>query len=858
MTKRRMRNRAAETPADSSRNVNHPVAPSPNVDSLDRYGFTQLTLAAISGNLQKLTDHIALGADPNLRGRDYKNAMCYSIEKGHLPCVEALIAAGANVNGMTGFGGETALALALKLRNVEILKVLIAAGADVNAKAGYGPQTLLELALENRDVQCAEALIAAGADVNARAAYRGKSMLFLALENRLVQCVRALIAAGAGMDERDHRSQTALMNSAEAGHADCVKALIEGGADLDAQRSEYLRLSALMMASAEGHVDCVKALVTAGADLNLEDQYGNTALLSAVKKRHWHCAIALIVAGARDDKDSQAFMEAARYPNRDCVGAFIAAGADVNATDAKGNSVLMNADPSVRRLLRDAGGKITFRHFLRGASKAGIVAGVALAWALVAFGIGALVHWLSPVLPIWGAGILGLLSTPSIVFFAAVSAGQTDYSAYRRIMLMGWASLSIITAALLHWLSPWFSTWAAASVFGLLAAPIACPLALLLPEPSPPSPREHAATADITGKLPAKGSAEVWKRQHARDLAWKWKSCIEVVAIVSLISGSTLGISWVFPNSEVGRSATYALRQMHITTHTLGTILAGLLGLVFGSLLNHCVSRWFWRESIFGPRRYCRSCRHALAWWENIPLLSWNLLQPRCRYCNLWIGRRNPMVELALALLWAVTAWGYLGRVLDPSGSTVGVHLAVWAMAGKMAFYWLALALLVLDAEHFFTPDWLIWPAIFIGAAFSTLPYYIVERMPLLGIRQNSVTGLVLQFVAGMVAAAVLTLATSRLHKVILHAIGGPSDAKLMVLLVAWLGLPAALLAFAIEIVLGTLATVYYRVDPSAREDQEMWALATLNSGTFLCFSGIVSSVWGQPILAAFYRLCGF
>jgi len=463
-----MRNRAAETRADSSGKVNHPVASSPDVDAYDGYGETKLIWAARLGELQRLGDLIALGANPNLTGSDCKNAMSRAIEAGHLACVEALIAA----------------------------------GADVNAKAGYTPATLLEFTLEKRQVQCAKALIAAGADVNAKAAYSGTTMLVLALEKGLLQCVEALIATGANLDERDHLSGTALMRAAEKGDADCVKALIEGGADLDLQTSRYRRLSAIMMASEEGHVDCVKALIDAGADLNLEDEYGNTALLYAAQKHRWDCAGALITAGARDDTDSQAFMKAARSGDLDCVRAFIAAGADVNAKDNKGNSVLMNAHASVRRLLRNAGGKITSRHFLREAGKAGIVAGVALAWAAVALGIGALVHWLSPLLTIWGAGILGALSTPFIVFFAGVLAGQTDYSAYRRIMLLGWATLSLVMAILLHWLCPWFPTWAAAGLVGVLAAPIACPLALLLPEPAPSSSRGQAKTKDVAGKLP--------------------------------------------------------------------------------------------------------------------------------------------------------------------------------------------------------------------------------------------------------------------------------------------------------------------------------------------------------------------
>ena len=108
----------------------------------------------------------------------------------------------------------------------------------------------------------------------------------------------------------------------------------------------------------------------------------------------------------------------------------------------------------------------------------------------------------------------------------------------------------------------------------------------------------------------------------------------------------------------------------------LGTIFAGLLGLAFGSFLNVCLSRWPEGESIVQPRSHCRSCGRTLAWWENVPLLSWIALRGRCRSCGAWIGWRYPLVELAVGALWAVAAW----RVLANTASPVPFDLR-WAVA---------------------------------------------------------------------------------------------------------------------------------------------------------------------------------
>ena len=89
----------------------------------------------------------------------------------------------------------------------------------------------------------------------------------------------------------------------------------------------------------------------------------------------------------------------------------------------------------------------------------------------------------------------------------------------------------------------------------------------------------------------------------------------------------------------------------------LATVFAGLFGLAFGSFLNVCLSRWPHEESIVHPGSHCRQCQRTLAWWENIPVISWIALGGRCRTCRAWIGLRYPLVEISVAVLWATRNW---------------------------------------------------------------------------------------------------------------------------------------------------------------------------------------------------------
>ena len=62
----------------------------------------------------------------------------------------------------------------------------------------------------------------------------------------------------------------------------------------------------------------------------------------------------------------------------------------------------------------------------------------------------------------------------------------------------------------------------------------------------------------------------------------------------------------------------------------------------------------------------------------------------------------------------------------------------------------------------------------------------------------------------------------------------------------------------AVSTFLGAVASLILLAVPSARADDESWATSKLPFGTFLCIGGIISSLWGQPIVDAYLRSFGF
>jgi len=90
---------------------------------------------------------------------------------------------------------------------------------------------------------------------------------------------------------------------------------------------------------------------------------------------------------------------------------------------------------------------------------------------------------------------------------------------------------------------------------------------------------------------------------------------------------------------------------------------AAVVGLFVGSFLNVVVYRTPLGLSVSTPRSFCPTCDRQLAWWENVPLLSWLLLRGRCHTCHEPISVRYPLVEATTALAFALVAWAWHGTL---------------------------------------------------------------------------------------------------------------------------------------------------------------------------------------------------
>lgn len=146
-------------------------------------------------------------------------------------------------------------------------------------------------------------------------------------------------------------------------------------------------------------------------------------------------------------------------------------------------------------------------------------------------------------------------------------------------------------------------------------------------------------------------------------------------------------------------------------TLTLATfplaVLAFAMGASVGSFLNVCIHRIPDDLSVVSPGSRCPRCRTPIAWYDNVPIVSWLWLRGRCRHCAAPIAARYPVVELLGGLL-AVAALLRLGPT----------PMALVAFAFTAAL----LLITFIDFDHFFIPDEVSLPGILVGLAVSLLP----------------------------------------------------------------------------------------------------------------------------------------
>jgi leader peptidase (prepilin peptidase) / N-methyltransferase len=237
-----------------------------------------------------------------------------------------------------------------------------------------------------------------------------------------------------------------------------------------------------------------------------------------------------------------------------------------------------------------------------------------------------------------------------------------------------------------------------------------------------------------------------------------------------------------------------------------------VLGLTVGSFLNVCIHRIPREQSLMFPPSRCPGCEHRLAWFENIPVLSYAVLGGRCRKCRTRISIRYPLVELATMALFIVH-----GEVFGWSALLVPRLLFACAMV----------VLFAIDLEHHLLPNVITLPGIAIGLISSAV-------LP---------PGLVDALIGAAIGGGVLWLIGEAYYRYSGHEGMGGGDVKMLAMIGAFLGWKLVLVTLVLSSFAGSLIGV--AVIALKRGGMKY----ALPYGTFLALGALVASLAGDAIV---------
>jgi len=230
------------------------------------------------------------------------------------------------------------------------------------------------------------------------------------------------------------------------------------------------------------------------------------------------------------------------------------------------------------------------------------------------------------------------------------------------------------------------------------------------------------------------------------------------------------------------------------------------IGSAIGSFLNVCIYRLPREMSVVMPPSHCPNCGQFLAWFDNVPILSYLLLGGKCRHCGVIISGRYALVELLTGLMFAGTIWRFSG-VDGFAGAQAAVAIIVTAALLAASF---------IDIERQIIPDEITLPGILLGCiAGLALPRIHEVFDPVLGYDfvlgsvakavNPHLFGLIASVFGGAVGAGFIYLTGLAGRLIFRKEAMGLGDVKLMALVGAFVGWRNVLLAIFLACLFGAV-----------------------------------------------------
>ncbi|NTW29086.1 MAG: prepilin peptidase [Coriobacteriia bacterium] len=256
-------------------------------------------------------------------------------------------------------------------------------------------------------------------------------------------------------------------------------------------------------------------------------------------------------------------------------------------------------------------------------------------------------------------------------------------------------------------------------------------------------------------------------------------------------------------------------------------VLLAALGFVFGSFANVVIWRLPRGESLNHPGSHCPKCSSSIAWYDNVPVLSYIFLGGQCRVCGARISLRYPIVELLSALLWLAA----------------GIRFGITPQAAfAMVFFFLLLILAFIDIDTMRLPNALTALLFVIGAiGVGVAQFAQMALVPLLPVAALP-WGPGVSALIGASLSAGLALAIAAAYGSLRKTQGfGMGDVKLLGVIGVFLGLYGLMVFF-----LGSVMGAVYGVIVARRSGGSLQHKFAF--GPFLALAAVLVTLFGPTL----------
>jgi leader peptidase (prepilin peptidase)/N-methyltransferase len=271
----------------------------------------------------------------------------------------------------------------------------------------------------------------------------------------------------------------------------------------------------------------------------------------------------------------------------------------------------------------------------------------------------------------------------------------------------------------------------------------------------------------------------------------------------------------------------------------LAQIYAFILGACAGSFLNVCIHRWPRERSVLRPRSRCPKCGNQLAWFENVPILSWVALRGKCRCCDEPISPMYPFVELIVAIGWLLAVHHY-------GMSFTAVRVAIFGTT--------LLGVAMTDAQHYLIPDGFTLFGLLFALTTSVIAFFHGETQVFASPYDALVgacAGAGMIAIVGWIGEVMTKREAMGLGDVTLMAFVGAALGPTRALITVFLGATLGAVAFA-----GVVIPVSLLRRGHAREQTELalgsapFETPLVPFGVFLAPAAMLTLFWGDALLA--------